>query len=270
MLRLLRRLFGARASSTTVVRDVSPQQTLPTGGCVNVVGESHYQRQLVSLAGGKREESARIETTAELVREPENPYDTEAIAVLIGGQHVGYLSRQNARKYKAVVNETVKNYERATCHATIVGGWNRGNGDEGHFGVRLWMSDRERAHPGPQSGECRIPSGTRVSVSHEEHYQHVLLDAVRGRDLDSPFPVVATLRVAERDPHRKKVTTEVLEVLVGGETVGFLTEAMTQRYAPYVSSSVESGRIPTAEAWITDSRKKGFDAEIWLRMEEPQ
>src|SRR5205823_865644 len=63
------------------------------GNSVEVVGESHYLAALKSITGRRGMERVRHPVTAALVREPDNRYDAEAIAIWINGQHVGYLSR---------------------------------------------------------------------------------------------------------------------------------------------------------------------------------
>ena len=67
---------------------------------LEVVGESHYQDALWRVAGGRTTERVRVETQAMLVREPDNPYDANAIAVWIEGSTVGYLCRDDARAYR--------------------------------------------------------------------------------------------------------------------------------------------------------------------------
>lgn len=54
--------------------------------------EAHGARQAVleQLAGGKTEEACSIRVLAELRPEPDNPYDSNAVAVLIGSRQVGY------------------------------------------------------------------------------------------------------------------------------------------------------------------------------------
>lgn len=105
---------------------------------LDVVGESHYQDALEEIAGGKEEESAHIETRACLIPEVDNPYDPNAVGVLINDLLVGYVSRDVAPKLHPVL---VDLFERRryilSCPAVIVGGWYRGDGDEGSFGVQL-------------------------------------------------------------------------------------------------------------------------------------
>ncbi|SEH16317.1 HIRAN domain-containing protein [Thermoleophilum album] len=107
---------------------------------VEVVGESRYQEALEAIAGGRTEEGADLETVALLVPEPTNRYDPNAVQVMIDGKVVGYLSRENAEVLQPRILEMVRRTRRAVaCRARVVGGWNRGRGDRGHFGVRLYV-----------------------------------------------------------------------------------------------------------------------------------
>ncbi len=126
-------------------RKAAAEAELPGPGTyeVEVVGESHYQKELEALCGGRTEESARVKTTAVLVLDDHNPYDSKAVRVEIGGCVVGHLSRVNARQYRKKLQEAGHPGIRASCKALIVGGWDRGNGDRGHFGVRLDLPTAE-------------------------------------------------------------------------------------------------------------------------------
>lgn len=103
----------------------------------DVVGESRYQEALTSICGGKSEENACHQCLATLIPEPENPYDANAIAVIIEQKVVGYLSRPNATRYRQDLAAAGHGDAVATCNARIIGGWDRGDGDEGSFGVKL-------------------------------------------------------------------------------------------------------------------------------------
>lgn len=98
---------------------------------VDVVGESQYQRVL---------EAAAVEggvVDAMLMLEDSNPYDDQAVAIHVGGERAGYLSRANARLYRADL--TAAGAERATvrCKARIVGGFETTRGERAHFGLKL-------------------------------------------------------------------------------------------------------------------------------------
>ena len=71
---------------------------------VRVVGTSHYQEALLELAPREGDEEVRVEKIAALVVEPHNPHDPDAIAVTIDGRLVGYLSRDENRRWRDVVS----------------------------------------------------------------------------------------------------------------------------------------------------------------------
>lgn len=132
-------LFGGRDTSNakTLVA------TINNGGgafAIDVVGESHYQKELSKICGGKTENGYQYYCTAHLILENDNPHDDQAVRVDISGYSVGYLSRKNARKFRkllAVATPGVDVYV-AQCPALIVGGWSSDDGeDQGHFGVKL-------------------------------------------------------------------------------------------------------------------------------------
>lgn len=102
-----------------------------------VVGESHYQKALERIAGGRSEDGAEHDCIAVLVPEPQNKHDRNAIRVDIDGRTVGYLSRSDAIDLGKVLRGKGLGGAILTVNAMIVGGWDRGGDDRGHFGVRL-------------------------------------------------------------------------------------------------------------------------------------
>jgi len=109
------------------------------GNTFEIAGEGHYQANLIALAGGeKTEDGVKLDVEAVLEPEPNNPHDSKAVAVLIKKKKIGYLRRDDAPKFVSFLNEI--GAERALCSGRIVGGWDRGSGDEGHFGVKLSLS----------------------------------------------------------------------------------------------------------------------------------
>jgi hypothetical protein len=71
----------------------------------NIVGEASYMENIIRIAGHEMRESCRSRYPAEesfaysstymaeLVREPGNPYDPDAVAVYVEGLLMGYLAR---------------------------------------------------------------------------------------------------------------------------------------------------------------------------------
>jgi hypothetical protein len=122
----------------------SASVTLGGGDDVRVVGDMPHQDALLRLTGGRRHYGGeRFECVARLVPEPTNPVDPGAIAVTIGGQVVGHLSRIDAARYSDAISKVLADTGEATCKAVIVGGWERPHGRVGMFGVRLKLGHPE-------------------------------------------------------------------------------------------------------------------------------
>jgi hypothetical protein len=127
-------LFGSDEGSSTETLNITNG---PGTYDVDVVGESHYQEALESICGGRTEDSQRLEVEAFLVPESDNPHDSEAVRIEIQDQTVGYLDRETARSFRERMAEIGLTPAAAKCSAIIVGGWDRGDGDRGNFGVKL-------------------------------------------------------------------------------------------------------------------------------------
>lgn len=118
----LRRAFASQAPAR------SPRVEL------DLVGESYRQDALERLCGGRTEDSAQFRCTASLIAEPDNPHDPLAVKVVVDGHHVGYLKRGTTRAW----HQRALREGPINCEAMIVGGWDRGSDDRGHFGIRVW------------------------------------------------------------------------------------------------------------------------------------
>jgi hypothetical protein len=113
---------------------------------VDVVGEASYQGTLEVIAGGRTINGGVYrDHTALLLPEPSNPYDVNAVRVIltssVGGRSgkVGYLSREDAVAYRPVIDRLAASGRLVACRASIQGGWDRGPRDRGSFGVLLHM-----------------------------------------------------------------------------------------------------------------------------------
>jgi hypothetical protein len=102
----------------------------PGAFAVNVVGVSQYQRVLEAAA----EEGV---VDAVLMREDDNPHDDQAVAVFIDGERTGYLSRADARRYRADLAAAGDARLSVRCKAKIVGGFETKTGERAHFGLKL-------------------------------------------------------------------------------------------------------------------------------------
>lgn len=99
---------------------------------VEAVGESHYQDALRSIVGSASG-YVRLDVAAELYCEDDNPYDTNAVRVMIDGQKVGYLSRDVAPTYRRTIRDAGFGKATGRCQAKIFGG----GADKPSYGVWL-------------------------------------------------------------------------------------------------------------------------------------
>jgi hypothetical protein len=84
-----------------------------------VRGESNYQDALKYLRG-YADSDDRL--PALLVREPDNRYDTNAVAVVVYGRTVGYLGRDDAADLADGLDELADSEQFLGCPARLVGG----------------------------------------------------------------------------------------------------------------------------------------------------
>jgi HIRAN domain len=109
---------------------------------VDVVGEASYQPALERIAGPKTEDGVSVWKTASLTPEPTNVYDKNAVMVTIDDLKVGYLSRRQAVAYQAMMADAgMQDEALSEVRAHVMGGWRRPNGDEGHYGVALYVPE---------------------------------------------------------------------------------------------------------------------------------
>jgi hypothetical protein len=107
------------------------------------VGESYYQGALSRICGGHNRDGHRFECEAHLIPEPDNPYDINAVKVVVQGLHVGHLSREDAVRFHEEM-ALAGQPGGARCAARLDGGWRTNQHDEGSFGIRLGIPGRGR------------------------------------------------------------------------------------------------------------------------------
>jgi hypothetical protein len=91
---------------------------------VDVVGESYRQDVIAKLA------RARKPLVAELIREPDNEHDANAVRVDIHGETVGYVAREDAPSLHPLLERLRREGRPAQVAAHVTGG-----GEGRHYGV---------------------------------------------------------------------------------------------------------------------------------------
>jgi hypothetical protein len=129
------------------------QQTL------EVVGEASYQDSLWRIVGGRRSPDGRVreDVFAVLAAEPENPYDARAVAVWIQGLRVGYLSREDAQRYRPGLLALEQQHGQPIALAGVIAGGGMRADGPGRLGVFL---DHDPADFGLRPLPMNPPSGS--------------------------------------------------------------------------------------------------------------
>lgn len=192
------------------------------GSEVPVVGESQYQQALSRICGGKSIDGHHRGCLAALVREPHNEYDRHAVAVQIDAQKVGYLSRDDARAYGPLLERLASEGCVGACDAEIRGGWNRGGGDEGHFGVVLFLAPPGYCHPDEPAPPAASPRAARQAAPHTGASSSPRLDVgmVRRKHYTD---WVETVKDLKRLGHNEQARDLLLELCEAAEDEGRTT-----------------------------------------------
>lgn len=142
----LNRLASAVRRDESVTVTAEP---LAAGALLSIVGESHYQPALERTATIAVRGVPPLPITTDvaatepdlpwfqavLVREPDNPYDSNAIAIYSPVGKIGHLSRDDAERYQSVLTTV----ERRGWHGGACSAFLRRAGN-GNWGVVLALS----------------------------------------------------------------------------------------------------------------------------------
>jgi hypothetical protein len=106
---------------------------------LEVVGEASYQDNFWRIIRERRSPDGRVreEAYAVLEAEPDNPYDANAVAVWIQGLKVGYLSREDARRYRHGLQALVQKHGKPIALAGVIAGGGMRADGPGRLGVFL-------------------------------------------------------------------------------------------------------------------------------------
>lgn len=110
---------------------------------VDVVGVSRRQSVLAAIVDRQSRRGRTVTIDAVLILEDSNPHDANAVRIEIEGELIGYLSRDNARRYRADLAAAGQPRATVRCKARIVGGFETESGERAHFGVRLDLPPME-------------------------------------------------------------------------------------------------------------------------------
>lgn len=211
-----------------------------------VSGESRTQKALGKIVGGLGPDGPaedRRWCMVDLVPEPENQYDPDAIAVRYRGEHLGYIPKEGTAPYHEFIGIAARHgWDGLSCRACVTGGFLMdGTRQRAHLGLEL-------AHTIPFMIQYDGPTPTipetddtkRIDLQGEENYQEFLAGMQYRR-------ILTHLVV---DPSG-------VSAVMNGQVVGRLTPKMSDRYADLILREQARGRgVATCLAMVLPAANK--------------
>ncbi|WP_255658273.1 DUF4041 domain-containing protein [Actinoplanes sp. L3-i22] len=218
-----------------------------------VAGESHYQAAIRSLFGARLPAGgSEITVAAQLLPEPLNKHDRNAVAVFVGPAQVGYLPRETAMSYAPTLIGLVARGWTPQVGARVWGSqWGPG---EFSVSVRLDLAEPHMIMPAnqpPPEPHRMLPSGGAIQVTGEQHHLDALATWLRA---EGECWVHATLHEITEQSARSART--VVEVRIDGARVGQLTPRMSGEVLAAVRHLAERGLGACTRAIVKGNRIK--------------
>jgi len=231
----------------------------------NIVGESFHESAFKSLAAEYGHRTAPdfgfelADACAAIVRDPENPYDADAVAVWIDGRHlVGHLPRDVAAQYSLRLESLDRGTYLQVPARVWIGtatDWDERTGSEtrrvrGSVSLRLPEADGiVPFNELPDEAHVVLPWGRAVQITGEELHMEVLRTFALGAEARH---VAATLHVVD-EPRRSGGDVRVVEVRLDGQPVGRMSKAISEQIHDLVTYVTTCGRLPVARAIVKGS-----------------
>ena len=222
----------------------------------NVVGENNYGPALKRLLKANNVRPRPDEYGTELeglpaavVAEPGNPYDPNAVKVLVQNELVGYLPRDDAAAYSAPLQDLAQRGEYLAVSARV---WVAPREDEraGSVTVMLPPPDGVQSFNEPPDVPHRVlPPGGAIQVTGEENHMDVLTRYLSDRERH----LAVTLHIVQEQKTERSQPYQAIEVRLDGQRVGVLTKAMSEKVADLVAYIAERNLLPVCRAVLKGS-----------------
>jgi len=210
-----------------------------------------------------------FETTALLVPEPANRHDPNAVAVLVQHEIVGYLPRNDAVRYQALLRHLTTSGFVARVPCRIQGGMftDHDYDRSGNLALIERFSARVTVALGephlclpmntpPQELHVVLPHGGAIQVSGEEHHLTEIKPLLRAEGESYAY---ATLH--EVSDSSGRTVKHLVEVRLDGKRVGQLTPKMSGELLPAIRHLDGMGYMAVSRAKLRGNHLK---AEVTL------
>lgn len=203
-----------------------------------------------------REDGVEIrDAEAQVVADPSNPYDENAVAVWIADKHVGYLPRDSAAAYSGPLQDLAEQGLVLTIPANIRV-YPEGSRISANVAVILPEARSVQSfNELPEEPHEVLPRGRAIQVTGEADHMDVLSKYTSDADRD----LAVTLHVVEEEirtgPRR------LVEVRLDGHKVGMLTKVTSDQVVDLLDHVTTAGKVPVCRAVLKGSALK---AEVTL------
>lgn len=230
-----------------------------------VVGESHYAEDIRSLFGDRLTAAGmELYLPAQLIPEPDNRYDPNAVSVRINGRRVGYLPREDAARYAGVLSALLERGLLPQVEARVWGGVRTeyeddGRGRERERSIFVGSVELDLAEPHllaptnrpPDPPYAMLPYGNAIQVTGEENHMAHLAPLL---NREGEAWVHVTLH--ETVEQLARSTRTLVEVRVDGAAVGRLSPRMSGELLPVIRYLAERGVTAAGRAILKGNRLK--------------
>jgi hypothetical protein len=212
---------------------------------------------------------ADLDTNADLVPEPHNRFDPRSIAVRVQGKVVGYLPRDDAHRYHAVLSELVAQglQPQVPCHLWVSewepADWD-GKGDQGtefHASVAVALGQPHMLVPvnlPPPGSYHLLPPGSGIVVPGGEVHPDVLAPFFRP---EGECWAYGTMHAVEEDDGYHDRHPIVVEVRLDDEPVGRLSARLSAEFLPAIHYLADMRAETAARVAVRGDR---FASEVIL------
>ena len=230
------------------------------------MGESFHASEIRSLFPARiSEQDGELFLSAALVPDPRNEHDPNAVKVMVSGQHVGHLAKDDAAKYQPMFNALIQQGFLPVTNCRIwgseydewVGTHRRGREikrPKFTCSVSLALDEWYLCVPvnlPPTRPHTMLPHGSAIQVRKEEDHQATLRPYVSRQ---GECWVYSTLHaVSDTTTRRPK---ELVEVRIDDQSVGELTPAMSAEYMPIISQLNDRGRLTAVKLIVKGNHVK--------------
>jgi len=236
----------------------------PSGPIVDIVGEAYREAQIVAALGFRPglDQEVIDKTKAELVPEPDNPHDRNAVAVRIGGFTVGYVSADVAGAVQPFVAGIV---QRGVVPVVDTRVWavtrSTRRGLELKSAIRIALpapTDIFPENQPPTEPYTIVPRGRKIQVTGEDQHLDYLTTYLSSR---SVADLLFTLE--RRDIETRNGIKSVATVVLDGEVIGELSPTTSKNALPLIDAQHARGLQMAAWGQLTGSR---VAAEVTLSL----